>query len=146
MKHVLHTLILVLLATAVIANNGGNGENKKTYRVVAIKKGDAQVESVSNHVQVLQPMEVYIPNAFTPNGDGVNDSFGAKGVGIEEYKLAIYNKWGELLFESESIDNQWDGTYAGQNAKEDAYVYDLLVKNEDSSDWIKKTGSVTLLR
>lgn len=146
MKHAFYTLAFLLLALATSANNGTNGTNKKTYRVVAVKKGDSQIESVSNHVEVLQPMQVYIPNAFTPNGDGVNDSFGAKGVGIEEYKLAIYNKWGELLFESQSMEDQWDGTYAGQNAKEDAYVYDLLVKNEDSSDWVKKTGSVTLLR
>ncbi|PCJ82408.1 MAG: hypothetical protein COA57_13335 [Flavobacteriales bacterium] len=55
----------------------------------------------------------HIPNAFTPNGDGINDYFFPKGVGIEpvkEYKLLIFDRWGDLIFDSYRLDDPWDGT------------------------------------
>ena len=136
---------LMLCSAMAFANNNGT-ETKKKYRVVAVKKGDEKITSISNTVDVSKKVYVYIPNAFTPDGDGINDLFGAKGEGIKEYRLLIYDRWGEQVFKSESIDHQWDGTYNNNNAPEGSYVYELYVQNEEGNDFKKQTGSVTLLR
>lgn len=146
-----HTTALLALLVIIAFSTYGNGNNtenntSKKYRVVAVKKGDEQVVSVSNTVEVAKKVYVYIPNAFTPDGDGINDTFGAKGVGMASYKLIIYNRWGELVFQSESPEHQWDGTYMDTQAPEGSYVYELLVQNEQGNDFHKQTGSVTLLR
>jgi len=135
----------MLCSAMAFANNNGT-ETKKKYRVVAVKKGDEKITSISNTVDVSKKVYVYIPNAFTPDGDGINDLFGAKGEGIKEYRLLIYDRWGEQVFKSESIDHQWDGTYNNNNAPEGSYVYELYVQNEEGNDFKKQTGSVTLLR
>lgn len=65
---------------------------------------------------------LWIPDAFTPNGDGVNDLFRLHGFGIRQITWRIYNRWGELVFEGHSLSDAWDGTYRGQPQEMDAYV------------------------
>jgi len=93
--------------------------------------------------------EIWVPNVFTPNGDGKNDSFHPLGQQIQSYKMLIYNRWGEMLFESNEFGQGWDGTYKGKECPEGVYVYlitysgwatGLLLVND------KRTGTVTLFR
>lgn len=86
---------------------------------------------------------MYIPNAFTPNGDGINDQFGIKGEGIKDYRILVYNRWGEVIFESDTPDKLWDGTYKGQAVQQDTYVYQVFTR---STGQRSRTGSVTLVR
>ena len=79
--------------------------------------------------QCSSPM--YIPNSFTPNYDGNNDSFGAKGVNVSEYQLQIYNRWGDLIFTSDNISKEWDGYYQGRPAPQDVYSWKLLAQGTD---------------
>lgn len=67
---------------------------------------------------------VYIPNAFTPNGDGLNDYFEVFGVG-DEAELLIYNRWGELVFQAQPYLNNWDATYHGQPVEMGVYLYKI---------------------
>jgi gliding motility-associated-like protein len=67
---------------------------------------------------------VYIPNAFTPNGDGLNDYFEVFGVG-DEAELLIYNRWGELIFQAQPYLNNWDATYQGQLVEMGVYLYKI---------------------
>ena len=91
--------------------------------------------------------EVFIPNAFTPNGDGVNDQFKIFGdlAGVHFIDLAIFDKWGEKVFESNNPNFEWDGIYKGQAAPLGVYVYTatIVYDNGKSKDY---KGSVTLLR
>ena len=66
-----------------------------SYRVTAVNKTDNDICSVSNIVKVNPELYMYVPNAFTPNDDGLNDSFGALGYGVKNYHLVIYNRWGQ---------------------------------------------------
>jgi gliding motility-associated-like protein len=89
---------------------------------------------------------VYIPNAFTPNGDGVNDVFSVYGSELSSVSMTVYNRWGEKIFDSG--DNQWatwDGTYMGNLQSNGVYVYYVELTYLDGR---KKTrqGSVTLIR
>jgi gliding motility-associated-like protein len=73
----------------------------------------------------------YIPNSFSPNGDGINDIFQPKGHNILEYNLLIYNRWGELIFESNNILYGWDGYYKDYIVQDDVYVYYIVYKGID---------------
>jgi len=90
---------------------------------------------------------VYVPSAFTPNGDGLNDKFGPEGKfgSLESYQMVIYNRWGEKVFSSSSPYEKWDGTYKGVNAPGDVYTY-LIILKEMQFDAYQLTGTVQLLR
>ncbi|MFN3875768.1 MAG: gliding motility-associated C-terminal domain-containing protein, partial [Flavobacteriales bacterium] len=71
------------------------------------------------------PATIFIPNSFTPNGDGVNDVFLPLGKSIAAMHLMVYNRWGELLFESDHPDVGWDGTYRSEPVESEVYVWRL---------------------
>jgi gliding motility-associated-like protein len=91
---------------------------------------------------------LYVPNAFTPNADGENDFFkpyAPFGV-IREMYFAVYDRWGELMYETDNIyDKGWDGTYKGKKLPPDVYVFYFDAICIDDDNFIKK-GNVTLLR
>lgn len=86
-----------------------------------------------------------LPKAFSPNGDGENDILYVRGAGIETMDLKIYNRWGELVFESTDVSIGWDGKYKGKEGPVEAYGYVLSVTFVDGTTFTKK-GNVTLLR
>ena len=88
---------------------------------------------------------IFIPNAFTPNGDGNNDVLYVRGVIIDEMQLLIYNRWGEKVFESNIQSSGWDGTFKNKELPPDVYGYYLFVRCENG-DTLTKKGNITLLR
>lgn len=89
--------------------------------------------------------EVFIPNAFTPNGDNENDVLYVRGRNVEKMNLSIYNRWGEKVFESNNQQVGWDGIYKGDFVEPGVFVYHLTVKCVDGQDYFKK-GNVTVIR
>ena len=100
----------------------------------------------SNKISLDQDAVVYIPNAFTPNADGTNDTWGATFLFVNEFHLEIYNRYGMLLFESTSPRERWDGTYSGGEVQQGNYVY--VLKYNGIIDQRMKTlkGNLVLLR
>ncbi len=98
-------------------------------------------------MQVLVSPSVFIPNAFTPNGDGLNDVFFPQVRNLSHYEFFVFNRWGELIFTSTTAGDGWDGTIKGRQAPLDVYVWRI-----DYSDFIEpgitrtKRGHVTLVR
>ena len=90
-------------------------------------------------------VEIFIPNTFTPNGDGRNDIFFVYGNAIVKIKLRVYNQWGQFLYQSLNIQNGWDGTYKGQMQPNGVYVYYVDVELTDGTKTMRK-GTITLLR
>jgi gliding motility-associated-like protein len=93
---------------------------------------------------------LYLPKAFTPNSDAKNESFGALYYcDLSEFKLVIFNRWGELIFSTDNPNTFWDGKYRGSNATEGVYVYSLqyssIIKGVKSNP-LKKNGTITLIR
>jgi gliding motility-associated-like protein len=91
--------------------------------------------------------DLYIPSAFTPNNDGKNDIFKALGKPLlTNFKLQVYNRWGELVFETDDYSKGWDGKHKGSSSPSGVYVWVVNYKKEsnDKSEVIK--GTVTLLR
>ena len=89
--------------------------------------------------------ELGLPTAFSPNGDGENDILYVRGAAIVTLDLKIFNRWGQLVFETTSQDKGWDGKYNGQPQPIDAYAYVLNATFIDGSAKLLK-GNITLLR
>ncbi len=89
----------------------------------------------------------YIPNAFTPDGDGINDSFTGKGIFIKDFEMRIFDRWGNLIFFSNDIRKPWDGkaNHGSEIAQRDVYIYSFKVTDFKSVKHIYK-GVVTLVR
>ncbi|MBA3664401.1 MAG: PKD domain-containing protein [Bacteroidetes bacterium] len=90
---------------------------------------------------------VDVPTAFTPNGDGTNDFINADGWGIKRLNyFRVYNRWGQLLFESYDIKVGWDGTYNGVPQNMETYIYQVSVDTYIDKEALLKTGSFKLIR
>jgi len=89
--------------------------------------------------------QIFVPNAFTPNGDGRNDIVYVHSANIKSLKFYIYDQWGELLYTSLNQTSGWDGTYKGTKEPVGVYVYYLEAVMNDGQ-WVNKKGTITLLR
>ncbi|TVR82620.1 MAG: hypothetical protein EA412_01325 [Chitinophagaceae bacterium] len=96
-------------------------------------------------IEVENPLILYVPNAFSPDGDGVNDIFMVYGVSIESIDLRVFDRWGALVFQTNDINQGWDGTFQGQDMNPGVYAYYVEATYIDGQQRIKK-GSVTLIR
>jgi gliding motility-associated-like protein len=115
------------------------------YRVTAYKLGNTGISSLSNIADAAPKPVLYIPSAFTPNGDGVNDIFFAKGDGIRKFSLAIYDRWGEVVFYSDDINKGWDGTFKGEKIlNTDVFTYHVKAFGLDAA-LTEQRGLVTLI-
>ncbi|HRG89277.1 MAG TPA: gliding motility-associated C-terminal domain-containing protein, partial [Chitinophagales bacterium] len=101
--------------------------------------------SATLHAEVTRPEPVFVPNAFSPNGDGNNDVFQIYGQSIKTISLKVFNRWGEMVFTSDNQFNSWDGTFKGQQQMPAVFTYNAQVTflNNDKSEL---KGTVTLIR
>ncbi|MEZ5026157.1 MAG: PKD domain-containing protein [Chitinophagales bacterium] len=88
---------------------------------------------------------IYLPNAFSPNGDGINDTYLVRSKILKNMHLEIYNRWGLKVFESDSIVDGWDGKFKGQPAPQDAYGY-IFNGECIQGEKISIKGNITLVR
>lgn len=117
---------------------------QQCYRIKAMKRGGTFV-SYSNRLCFTFDPILWIPNAFTPNDDRVNDFYELKGGSLKKFEITIYNRWGEKLFYSENLGDSWDGTFKGKPCQADAYVYIVKYSGFDNIQKLE-TGSLQLLR
>ena len=87
-------------------------------------------------INIEDTLLVYIPNTFTPDGDGVNDLFKVIGSDLynKDFIFTIFNRWGEIVFEGHTPDEGWDGTFRGNYCPIGTYVYQLVLKNEGENN------------
>lgn len=116
----------------------------RKYRVIAYKTGAPQIFSVSNEVDIIPNMSIYIPNTFTPNGDGLNDTFGVAGEAILEFNMKIFNRWGQLIYETSNANDRWDGTFLGEMVPSGTYVYKVTASSPNGKRQ-NKEGSVNVI-
>jgi gliding motility-associated-like protein len=96
-------------------------------------------------IQVLEDFNLYVPNAFTPNEDARNELFTAQGRGVRKFNLKVYDRWGALVFESNDLQQGWDGTYRGEVCKSDVYTW-IITASSNKGDIKTLNGHVTLFR
>ena len=145
--------------------DAGNGEEyyywntgANTQTIVIDSMGNYSVEVTSydnckstDAVQILwSGTPFYLPNAFTPNGDGLNDTFGPipRYDYVKKYHLSIFNRWGQRIYETTDINKGWDGTYKGSPSQVGAYVYRIVYEEFGQQPVESKVveGTVMLVR
>ena len=134
-------------ASASTETNPVHQYNKTgTYRVCLTAYNTSSCPStVCKEVPADVVPIIGLPSAFSPNGDGENDILYVKGAAIKTLDLKIYNRWGQLIFETTRQDVGWDGTYKSQAQPVEAYGYVLDVSFIDGTTKVLK-GNITLLR
>jgi gliding motility-associated-like protein len=96
-------------------------------------------------ISITKNWVIFIPNSFTPNGDGLNDVFKIYGNSLLAIKMDIFDRWGKLLFTSDNIEQCWDGTYKNVPCDLGVYNYKITYKGVDNKV-NEKAGSITLTR
>ncbi|MDX2245855.1 MAG: gliding motility-associated C-terminal domain-containing protein [Bacteroidia bacterium] len=133
-----------------------DGSSQATFEVV--REGEYQVKVADFHncegsdtviLREICPPDIYLPNAFSPNDDGHNDHFGIHGQYLIQQHLTIFNRWGQVIFESFQMEDHWDGRIKGIAAAEGVYVWkvDYEAYLENGTTYSETlTGTVTLIR
>ncbi len=110
--------------------------------------GCIQTDTVQLSVSIDCYRQIFVPNAFTPNGDGLNDSWYAFPHDfVDDFKIYIFNRWGDVIFYSTDRNFQWDGSYAGGDVPQGTYAYKMLFTTtlEPEAGTFEQSGSVTVL-
>jgi gliding motility-associated-like protein len=120
-----------------------------TYPVVLVVKSDKGcTDTLVRPLVVGEDFGIYVPNAFTPNGDGMNDIFQPKGFGVVKYELDIFDRWGERVFSTTKFEEGWDGSFQGRgtNGIEEASYTWLIRATSVFGKSHELKGHVTLIR
>ena len=118
-------------------------EQEVIYRVQIVSANN--LVSYSNIVRYFRPMKIFVPSAFTPNGDGNNETFQVKGQFITVASLTIYNRWGQAIFQTEDWKKGWDGNANGQLVEGGSYVY-VVQATDTKGNAATQRGVVEVLR
>ena len=105
-------------------------------------------DSISITQSVGKRANIFIPNTFTPNNDGVNDEFGpyTRAIAEHNYEFTVFNEWGTMIFKTENLNHMWNGTYKGKTVKDGAYIWNLTYSYENSADVFKEKGHVMVYK
>lgn len=119
------------------------------YRVTAkkssvISSNSYNAETESNWIFLIQPPEVWVPDAMTINSDGLNDVWGTTPIFVKGYDMKVYDRWGNKIWQSTAKNRQWDGTKDGKELPDGVYAWQLFFKGWDKKTY-RKTGTVILL-
>tara|TARA_B110000977_G_scaffold109201_1_gene142059 strand:+ start:645 stop:4394 length:3750 start_codon:yes stop_codon:yes gene_type:complete len=135
------------LNNPTIQNPTANPTTTTTYTVTVSDRGCIRSSDVTITVLdvICGPPDLYVPNAFTPNGDGDNDELFVRGNNITSMTLRVYHRWGEKVFESTNQKKGWDGTYKGKECDPAVFVYYLDVECLGGETYQDK-GNITLIR
>ncbi|MGQ0826761.1 MAG: choice-of-anchor L domain-containing protein [Bacteroidota bacterium] len=124
------------------------GMEETSYTTTLIVRNVNGCYDSVEHIIIIGPdFTFYIPNAFTPNGDGINDLFFGTGIGIEQYEIDIFDRWGNLIFQGGNLSDTWNGKANGGSdiAQQDVYVWKVNLTDV----FHKKhhyTGTVTIVK
>jgi gliding motility-associated-like protein len=114
-----------------------------TYTVTLI---DLNGCTASDNVTIYFDPLIYVPNTFTPNADENNPFFLPIGTNIDDFRIDIYDRWGEIIFTAESLGIAWDGTYKGKNCQDGVYGWKIRYSPITTAEVFELMGHVTLLR
>ncbi|MFM9026675.1 MAG: PKD domain-containing protein, partial [Bacteroidota bacterium] len=117
-----------------------------TYEIRQVVRNNfGCIDTLVRTLEVGRDYAFYIPNAFTPNGDGTNDFFEVKGYNYFGYRIEIFNRWGKQVFISENPEVSWDGSQRGEHAQQGVYDYAVDFKDVFGKPH-KLFGRVTVIR
>lgn len=113
------------------------------FRIRAVSTNN--LVSYSNEVLYAQKLLMFMPDTFTPNGDNINEIFEIKGIFIKNFKMRIYNRAGNVIFETEDYKTGWDGSYDGSPVAEGQYYYEINA-TDFKGELTKTNGRIMVLK
>ena len=132
------------LDDATIANPIASPSQTTTYTVtINDASGCTSLRQVT--VTVLHDNDYFVPSAFSPNGDKINDYLFVRGNNFFGVRLTVYDRWGERLFETNNQLIGWDGTFKGEELNPGVYTYVVTINYNDKES-VTKSGTITLVR
>ncbi len=102
-------------------------------------------DTLYQNIWIKPDFTVFVPNSFTPNRDNLNDVFIPKLQGVMEYELQVFNRWGQLIFETDNLKTGWDGSYNNSPSPEGVYIWKIKAKTIDYLLYTP-SGHVNLIR
>jgi gliding motility-associated-like protein len=116
------------------------------YDVMLIAMDDKGcLDTVVKVIEIKEEFYLYVPNAFTPDGNRFNNTFTVSAIGVVDFDIKIFNRWGELVYSSSDVDFEWDGVYNGSLVQDGTYIWKIYYRSiNGDEDMI--TGHVTVLR
>ena len=135
-----------LTGTSIELNYNDLADDRAQNFCFRIEAYDGERFSASNTVCVERQADMWLPTAFTPNGDGLNDTFGpvVRSAQITDFEFIVYDRYGGRVFVSTSADNRWGGTHGGKHVAEGGYLYYLKAKLQNGQT-IERKGSVNVV-
>jgi gliding motility-associated-like protein len=116
-----------------------------TFKTCLVAEGFENCnDTICKDVSALVVPRIDVPTAFTPNKDGVNDVLFVKGAAVQYMDFAIYNRWGQLVFQTNTMESGWDGTFNGIPQPMESYAY-VLNATYINGETESKRGNITLL-
>ena len=116
-----------------------------TYVLTGFNSNRCFSSDTINVIVIQDCGDMFVPNAFSPNGDGVNDELKVNGACLQTLTFMIFNRWGEKVFETTDVNVGWDGTYHGDKLNTGVFVYRLEGKTIEGKGYSSK-GNITLIR
>jgi gliding motility-associated-like protein len=120
-----------------------------TYPVtLTVTTAEGCSDSITLEIEIVPDVILYVPNAFTPDDDEHNQTWGISidGIDFENFQLVVYNRWGELIWESKDAKQSWDGTYNGRIVPNGTYIWKISFKEKDNDGKRFFTGFLNVLR
>jgi gliding motility-associated-like protein len=135
------------LNLSTIYNPLASPDETTIYTVTVSDSQCSGTDTVEVRVLNLEcgPPNIFIPNTFTPNGDGNNERLYVRGLNLTKVHLAIYNRWGQRVFETFNQNDYWDGTFKGMKVDPDVFVYYLEATCEGGEEYFEK-GNITVIK
>ena len=124
------------------------GEDTASYPVtLVVTNSDGCTDSITKLVKINGETGVFVPNAFTPDGDNLNEFFAPQGFGVspDGYAFLIFDRWGEIIFESYSPFEGWNGSYKGSIVQNGTYIWKLNYKNTNGKKY-QNIGKVNIVK
>jgi gliding motility-associated-like protein len=105
-------------------------------------------DSITLNIEIVPDIILYVPNSFTPDGDEHNQkwNFYIDGIDLQNFEVVIYNRWGEVIWESHDANESWDGTYGGYKVPQGTYSWKISYKEKDSDGRKYHTGFINILK
>ncbi len=135
-------IVFFILAGCSIFSQNIDTNKGTNYKVIAVAVQTNTI-SQSNVVEIIPQLNLYVPNAFTPNNDGLNDFFSIYGEGVKSLEISIFDRWGKKVYGSISFDS-WDGKINGEVCQAGVYVYKIEAIGHDKK-FIQKSGTVSII-
>jgi gliding motility-associated-like protein len=146
-----HTIRVFPMNSGLLSwSNGQTGESITIteggfYSVIFQGQCGVQYDTIFIEDRECKPI-LFIPSAFTPNGDGRNERFVISGSGIRSFEMRVFNRWGQQIFYSTDLNFSWDGTFNGKLVQMSSYVYIITYTGFDSNRTYEERGTVNVIR